>query len=165
MREPTYDDARLALELYDLRRETELRKARTLIGELSGEPWEKVKPVLDWEHPENAHFRQVIGYWEMAASFVNRGVLHPDTFLDTCSEGIFTFATLLPHLAKLRESYSPRVLVQTETMIGRNPAMKERVELIQKSMAAYAERQKAEAEAKTAAKKPAKSKRLAPARR
>ena len=164
MREPNYDDANFALRLYEMRRETELRKARTMIGNLFGQPWEKVKEVCAYEHPENAHFRQVIGYWEMAASFVNRGTFHADTYLDTCSEGLFTYAGLLPHLAKLREANSPRFLIQTETAVSAHPALKERVAMIQKMMAAWAAEEKAKAAAAKPAKKSA-TKSLSPARR
>ena len=134
---PNFDDANFALKLYDLRRETEMRKARAMIGDkIAGEPWEKVEKILDYEHPENAHLRQATSYWEMVASFVNRGIFHPDVYLDTCSEGLFTFAAFLPHLEKVRALRGPRFLMQTERVVNENPAAKERVEMISKMFAA-----------------------------
>ena len=92
---PNFDDAKFALKLYELRRETELRKARNMIGELlDGAPWDAVERVMQWGHKENAHFRQATSYWEMVASFVNRGIFHPDVYLDTCGEGLYTFSVL-----------------------------------------------------------------------
>src|SRR6188768_3176405 len=132
MREmPNFDDANFALKLYELRREPELRKARNLVGDvLDGASWEKVDEVRQYEHKSNAHFRQVFSYWEMVSSFVNRGILHPDIYLDTCGEALYTFSVMKPHIAKLRESGSPRFLLQTEKAISDHPALRERVETI-----------------------------------
>ena len=96
MREPSHADATLALTLYDLRREHELRKARRMIGDLCMGTYEDVQAVMDYGHKHNAHFRQATSYWEMCASFVNRGVFHPAIFLDTCGEGLFTYAGFQP---------------------------------------------------------------------
>jgi hypothetical protein len=151
MREPNHADAELAIKLYDLRREHELRKARRLVGELSMASWEKVQEVMDWENDRNAHFRQATSYWEMCASFVNRGVFHPDVYLDTCSEGLFTFVGLKPHMAKIRET-NPRFMTQTERVVAEHPALRERVDMMDKMMAAWRAEQAA-ADAKAAKKK------------
>jgi hypothetical protein len=133
------DDANLALKLYDLRRERELRKARNLIGDvLDGADWETIHAVMQYEHKRNAHFRQATTYWEMCASFVNRGIFHPDIFLDTCGEALYTFSVFKPWLAKIREVGSPRFLMQTERVVNEHPACRERVEAIDKARAAWA---------------------------
>jgi len=153
---PNFDDANLALRLYEIRRETELRKARSMVGELlDGAPWEAVEKIATWGHPENAHFRQVTSYWEIVASFVNRGIFHPDVYLDTCGEALYTFSVFKPHLANLRKE-SPRFLVQTEQIVNEHPALKERVDQID---AARAEYFASEAAKKAPAKPKAKSSR------
>ncbi|MFO0933595.1 MAG: hypothetical protein U1E39_12920 [Planctomycetota bacterium] len=155
---PNMDDANLALRLYELRREPELRKARKMVGDLlDGASWETVQAVRQYAHKENAHFRQVTSYWEMVCSFVNRGIFHPDVFLDTCGEALYTFTALEPHIAKIRES-APRFLVQTETVIADHPAVKERVDSIRAMRAQWAAQAAAAAAAKKPAKKPAKKK-------
>jgi len=126
MRKPGFRDAFLALQLYDLRREAELRKARDLVGELMAHSFDDVRPLLDYAHPKNAHLRQVVGYWEMAASFVLRGILHPDVYLDTCDEGIFTYAVLEEHLHRIRE-IRPGFFERTESMVRRYPRIKGRL--------------------------------------
>jgi hypothetical protein len=77
----TYDDANLILKLYDLRREPRLRDARKWFGAApqfqSREEWLKLCPAGS---DENASFRMVVTYWEMAASFVATGVLNPELF-------------------------------------------------------------------------------------
>lgn len=154
---PNMDDANLALRLYELRREPELRKARKMVGDLlDSASWETVQAVRQYGHKENAHFRQVTSYWEIVCSFVNRGIFHPDVFLDTCGEALYTFSALEPHIAKIRESGSPRFLVQTEKVITDHPAVKERMDAIRAARAQWAAQAAAAAAAKSAAKKPAK---------
>ena len=79
--QPTYDDAKLILELYDLRRETRLREARKWMGQQpqfsSREEWLRICPPGS---EENASFRMVVTYWDMAASFVATGVLSRELF-------------------------------------------------------------------------------------
>ena len=150
---PNFDDANFALRLYDLRREPEMRKARLMIGNLlDGATPEKVQEVLQWTHKENAHFRQATSYWEIASSFVNRGIFHPDVFLDTCGEGLYTYSVLKPHLAKIRETNGPRFLLQLERLVNENPACAERVAIIDKARAAWIAKEAADAAAKKAPK-------------
>lgn len=136
MRDPSFDDARLALELYDLRREREMRKARKLLGDLVRGPWEEIEAVMQYEHKRNAHWRQATSYWEMCASFVNRGILHPLVFQDTCGEALFTYVGMLPWLPRIREQ-NPRFLVQVEKAIHDHANLKERADLLVKMMEAW----------------------------
>jgi hypothetical protein len=136
---PNFDDANLALRLYELRREPEMRKARAMIGRVvAGQPFAKVRRLFDYDHPENAHLRQVTSYWEMVASFVNRGILHPEIYMDTCGEGIFTFWCFRPHLEAIRALGRPRFLAQTERLVSSYEPARRRLEEIDKSMAARA---------------------------
>jgi hypothetical protein len=79
--QPTYDDANLILRLYDLRREPRLREARKWIVSVpafqSREEWLKTCPPGS---EENASYRMVTTYWDMAASFVVNGVLNRELF-------------------------------------------------------------------------------------
>jgi hypothetical protein len=150
---PNFDDANFALRLYELRREPEMRKARAMIGDLlDGAPYETFAAVMDYGHPENAHFRQATSFWGMCASFVNRGIFHPDVFLDTCGEALYTYSVFKPHLAKIREG-NAAFMMQLERVISDHPALKERVDAVDKSRAAYAAKEAAAA-AKTPAKQP-----------
>jgi hypothetical protein len=157
MREPGFDDATLALKLYDLRRERELRKARRMLGDLPFAGWDEVKATMDYEHKENAHFRQATSYWEMCASFVNRKIFHPDVFLDTCGEGLFVYTAFKPWLAKIREQ-NPRFMQQTERAVNEHPALKERCDMMGKQMAAWHAEAAAEVAKKAAKKKDKKHK-------
>ncbi len=79
--QPTYDDANLILRLYELRREEKLRAARKWFGSIppfdSREDFLKLCPTGS---EENAYFRMVTTYWEMAAAFVVNGILNRELF-------------------------------------------------------------------------------------
>jgi hypothetical protein len=103
----TAEDAQLVMQLYDLRREAEMRKARHF---MTVEFWPKdaddlVKIVNSFPSQENAWVRQVGGYWDMAASFVLQGALSEELFLQPgCSgEMFFVFAKFYPFLKEFRE--------------------------------------------------------------
>lgn len=90
----THEDADLILKLYDMRREPLLRQARKwLIFEFNPATAEEFFAVLQPStSDENAYYRQVVSYWEMAASLVLHGTINADLFLDTSGEGIFILA-------------------------------------------------------------------------
>ena len=79
--QPTYDDANLILKLYDRRREPRLREARKWMGSVapfkSREQWLQVCPPGS---EENASYRMVTTYWDMASSFVVNGILNRELF-------------------------------------------------------------------------------------
>lgn len=123
MPQATYQDAELLLKLYDMRREERLRAARAWFAanfhaKSMAEVMEKFPPGSD----HNAYFRQVISYWEMAASFVSKGVLHEELFFENSTEmlmvwerakgfvGEFRAArknpTLFKNLEKVAEKYA-----------------------------------------------------------
>jgi len=87
MAQATYQDADLIMKLYDMRREERLRAARAWFTananvKSAAEMMEKFPPGSD----NNAYFRMVLGYWEMAASFLTRGVVHEELFLENSTE-------------------------------------------------------------------------------
>jgi hypothetical protein len=88
---PTYDDANLVLRLYELRREETLRNARKWLASFSPGNPEHVQKVADRSSQENAYFRMVISYWDMAASFVTSGVLNEELFLQNSGEALYTW--------------------------------------------------------------------------
>lgn len=143
-KKPTAADARLALKLYDLRRETEMRKARNFIN-FEFNPTtadEFLKVVTAMGTPENAYLRQVFSYWQIAASLVLRGTLHPATFVDTCGEGLFVFAKFKPLLKEVRAKFDPEFMSKIEQVVQQNKECRERVAHIEKRIAAWKEAQR-----------------------
>lgn len=121
-KKPTIEDARLILELYDLRREAELRKARqwwlTMFWPKSAEDFVKVATALGSE--ENNWIRQVGSYWGIAVSFVLNGVVSEKLFFQVsfCGELYFIFAKVRPFLAEIREKMNnPDLFLNMEKAI------------------------------------------------
>jgi len=103
----TANDAQIIMQLYDLRRETEMRKARSWwLGDFwpqSADDFMKIAGATG--SPENNWLRQVGGYWSMAASFVLQGALNEELFIQPAVSGemYFLFAKIHPFLKELRE--------------------------------------------------------------
>ena len=100
----TTHDAELILRLYDLRREPLMREARSFIFNFMPQTIDDVMVIVsDFSLKENAFFRQVVGYWDMAASLVLRGALNEDLARDNFQELIFVYSRLQPFLAEVRK--------------------------------------------------------------
>src|SRR5437899_9654520 len=97
----TPQDAQLILQLYDLRREAEMRKARNYVGiEWWPNSYQDLEQSIFVPYTdENRYFRQAISFWEMAATLVNHGTLNADLFVDTADEMFFIFAKMKPFIA------------------------------------------------------------------
>lgn len=120
---PTHADAELILKLYEARREPELRKARAW---WTGTFWPySADDILSVMRAgpgsqENAWFRQVMGYWGMATSFVTNGVLNEKLFLEPSFSGelFFIYAKLAPFVAEVRaKTQNPNLLANLEAVI------------------------------------------------
>jgi hypothetical protein len=101
----TYHDAEIVLKLYDLRREPLMRTARDF---MATKFWPQnagdvVKLMQDFGSEQNAYFRQVTSFWDMAVSFPNRNAVDPDLFSDWSGEMFFIFAKLHPYLDEVRK--------------------------------------------------------------
>lgn len=106
-KQPTYEDARLILRLYELRREEKMREARDwFMKEFFPENIEDFLAILAPGNPHNAHFRMVATYWDMAASFAVRGPLNPDLLLESAGELVLVWAKVAPFIAQARETLS-----------------------------------------------------------
>jgi hypothetical protein len=83
----TYEDANLLMNLYDLRREEKLRKARDWFArEFSASSAKEFIEKYPPGSEQNAWYRMVVSYWEMAAAFVVQGVVHEELFFQTNGE-------------------------------------------------------------------------------
>jgi hypothetical protein len=139
-RKATAKDARLILQLYDLRREAEMRKARNFYT-LQFNPQsfdDVVKVVGAFGSDENRWFRQIISYWEMAASLVLRGALHEELFLDSSGEMFFVFYKIKPFLPQLRKQFnSPEFLGHMDKLIHHSAENRKRLKIMEERMAQF----------------------------
>ena len=134
-------DAQVILQLYDLRRETEMRKARTWwfasFWPQSADDFMKVMNAVGT--PENAWLRQVMGYWEMAAAIAVQGAVNQELFLVPSFSGeMFTvFAKVRPFLGELRKKIgNPELLANIETLINSSKKGRERLKQFEVRLAA-----------------------------
>jgi hypothetical protein len=128
----TAADAQLIMQLYDLRREAEMRKARHWwVAEFWPQSIDdilKVSGALGSQ--ENNWLRQVGGYWSMAASFVLHGALNEDLFLQPAVSGemFFVYAKVQPFLKELREKMGdPQMFGNIEKVITGSKFGRERL--------------------------------------
>ena len=120
--DPTNAD--LLIKVYDLRREEKLRKARAWV---LGNFWaENMKEFLEACPPGsecNAHYRQVITYWDMVAAIVNRGMIDEDLFFETTFEGTITWNRVKKVVAEFRlMRKNPLYVMNLEKMAERQEA-------------------------------------------
>jgi len=149
----TAHDAQLILQLYDLRREAEMRKARHwFVAEFWPETADDFMNVVNkFPSQENSWIRQVGSYWDMAAALVLQGALHEELFIQPgCSgEMFFIFAKIHPFLKELRQKMNnPSAWSNIEKVATGSKAARKRLELVSKNI---------EARRKTAAKSAKKS--------
>ena len=130
-------DAQLVLQLYDLRREAEMRKARHWwVAEFfpqSADDFMKIGAAFGSQ--ENNWMRQVNGYWSMAASFVLQGVLSYDLFIQPAVSGemFVIFAKVHPFLKELREKLGdPEAFANIEKVITGSKYGRERLKFMLK---------------------------------
>jgi hypothetical protein len=137
-------DAEIILKLYQLRTEALLREARAWVG---GEFWpatadELLAVLLNPADAHNAHLRQVLSYWEMAAAMVLHGAVSAELFVDCNGEGFFLLAKFAPILDAVREKY-PMFLIKTSEVVNRFSAASQRYEATLKSLEARRQRMSA----------------------
>ena len=103
---PDHHDAELLLRLYDLRRESKLRQAREWFArEFRAESLEEMGQKYPMTSEGNTFFRMVVGYWDMAASIVNHGLIKQEFFFETTGEFYFVWEKIKALVPPLRESF------------------------------------------------------------
>ena len=144
-RKPTTGDAQLLLQLYDLRREPEMRKARNWwMWEFAPRTADDfLKVAYAPGTPENNWMRQVASYWGLAASFVLQGVLSEELFLRPAFSGemFFLLAKVYPFLPELREKLGdPEVFRDVERVATGTKWGRERLKFISQRIETFREK-------------------------
>ncbi len=144
---PTYDDAHLVLKLYELRREEKLRAAREwFVAKFFPRSAADVAALYGVPGIENTYFRMVTSYWDMAASFVVRGVLNGDLLIDSGAEMLLVWAKLESFLPELRgKTVSPKVLSNLERCVESSAYARERLAASRQTVARLRDRAQAAA--------------------
>jgi hypothetical protein len=147
-KKPTVADAQLIVQLYDLRREAEMRKARSWwAGEFfpqSADDFLKVAWAMGTQ--ENNWLRQVGGYWGMVTSFVNNGVLNEQLFLAPGFSGelFLIYAKIHPFMKDLRQKLNdPNAFKDIETAVTHTKWGRDRLQFMIKRVETMREKRKA----------------------
>jgi hypothetical protein len=99
----TYQDADLVLKLYDMRREERLRTARAwLIASFSANSLAEALEKYPHGTDHNAYYRMTGTYWDMAASFVVRGIVHEELFFESSGEMLIVWEKMKNFIEDLR---------------------------------------------------------------
>jgi hypothetical protein len=132
--------AELILHLYELRRETVMREARSYVGGdfLPASAAEFVE-IVSAGGKHTGFVLQVYGYWDMVAAFVAHGALDATLVYDTCQEMYFQYAKIQLYLAEFRKKMNlPEWLISVERLIEGSKAGRKRLATMQKNLAAMA---------------------------
>jgi hypothetical protein len=138
-----HEDANLILKLYELRRESVMREARSWFFGFNPTSVQDFIDVMIGD--QSAYFRMVVSYWDMAASLVNHGAIDEQMFNDANGEHLMVYSKIAPFLSELRTMYAmPQYLENLEKIVTRLPNIDERLasmrERINQLMALRAQR-------------------------
>jgi hypothetical protein len=127
-------DAEIVLKLYELRRDETMRLARQwMCVDFQPQSADDIIAILrSFGSQQNQYLRQVHSYWEMAASFVLRGALDGELFVECNSENVFLLARFHPFLEQVR-AVSPDFFVRTEQLTQKHSGARAHFERLLKS--------------------------------
>lgn len=129
------EEAGLILNLYELRREETMRKARDwYFREFNPETMADFSAAIFGEH--SGHVRMVVTYWDMAAALVNRGAISLELFNDANGEHIGIFAKIEPILGEIRSTFGPQFAANLEKLIDATPDGRKRTAATREQMKA-----------------------------
>jgi hypothetical protein len=135
----TAHDAQVVMQLYDLRREAEMRKARNwFLVEFWPQSADDIMKVANaFPSQQNAWMRQVGGYWDMAASLVLHGAVNEELFLQPGISGemFFFFAKVHPFLKEVRAKMNnPDAFANIEKVATGSKLARKRLERVSKNV-------------------------------
>jgi hypothetical protein len=150
----THEQVNLMLRLYEERREPKLRDARDwFAANFHVNNAEDVMRLCPPGSKENTYMRMVLGYWEMVAGIVNRGLIDEDLFFESTGEQWMVWEQVKPVLGAWRTMFgNQKLFANMEEQCKRLEAWREknspganeatrkmRVEMLQAAQAAKAQ--------------------------
>ncbi|HET6928689.1 MAG TPA: hypothetical protein VFI45_00085 [Candidatus Acidoferrum sp.] len=129
------DEAGLILNLYNLRREDTMRKARDwYFRDFNPQSFADFNTAMFSEN--SGYLRMVLSYWEMAAALVKNGAISLELFSDSNGEHIGVFSKIEPLLGEVRAAYGPQFAASFEKLIDATPDGRKRVAQAREQMKA-----------------------------
>jgi hypothetical protein len=128
MGQVTNEQANLMLRLYEDRREPKLREARDWFSaNFHVKTQDDLMRVCPPGSQGNLYMRMVLGYWEMVASIVNRGLIDEEFFFESNGEQWAVWEQVKPVIGVWRAMFSsPNFLSNLEEQSKRLEAWREK---------------------------------------
>jgi hypothetical protein len=125
----TPEQVELILRLYELRRETVMREARSFVGgPFLPKSDDELISIITKGGKETGFVLQVYGYWDMVCAFVLHGMLSEPLVYDTCQEMYFQFAKIHPYLKGFRQKINlPEWMQSLEKVATGSPRGRKRL--------------------------------------
>jgi hypothetical protein len=103
---PTYEQGKLQLQLYDLRREAKLRQARDWFAQnYFADTFEESMRVAPFGSQEGTYLMMVLSYWEQACAYLNHGLLHEQLFFESAGEFFGVWERVRAAVPQMREMF------------------------------------------------------------
>jgi hypothetical protein len=104
---PTHEQAKLHLQVYDLRREARLRQGRDwFFQNYRVQSFDEAMRLAAPGTEGGAFASMVLGYWEQACALLNYGLLHEDLFFETSGEFFGVWELVKPIVPQARERFA-----------------------------------------------------------
>lgn len=118
---PTYEQAQLHLQVYEMRRETRLRQARDwFFKNYFADNLDEAMRIAPPGTEAGTFAMMVFGYWEQACALLNYGLLHEDLFFETSGEFFGVWERVKPGIQEGRERFANKLfLAQVEKAANR----------------------------------------------
>jgi hypothetical protein len=103
---PTYEQAQLHLQMYEMRREEKLRQARDwFFKNYFAETFEDCMRIAAPGTEGGTYFMMTASYWDQACALLNYGLLHEDLFFETGGEFFGVWERIRPTIEEGRQRF------------------------------------------------------------
>ena len=107
---PTFEQAQLHLQLYEMRREQKLRQARDwFFANYFANNLDEAMRIAAPGTENVKYYMMVVSYWEQACALLNYGLLHEDLFFETSGEFFGVWERIKATLEEGRKRFSSKV--------------------------------------------------------
>jgi hypothetical protein len=109
---PTFEQAQLHLQVYEMRREPRLRQARDwFFSNYFAKTFDEAMRIASPGNEGGTNYMMVVSYWEQACALLNYGLLHEDLFFETSGEFFGVWERIKPTLEEARKQFSSKIFL------------------------------------------------------
>ncbi len=122
---PTYEDARLLLELYRIRYSPEFQEAhRWFMTDFEAGSWEEVRRTCPPASREAGYLGQVMAYYSALGTMVFHNLLSEDILFDVIEDLMPVWQRVQPWIYEAREAEGPHLYENVELLVERQQRWK-----------------------------------------